>query len=84
MNDMLSNSGILSAYRARTPGSEALAREAATLFPSGITHDSRHLEPYGVYVARASGPHKWDVDGNGMSISTAATARCCWDTGTRP
>lgn len=64
MNDMLSNSGILSAYRARTPGSEALAREAATLFPSGITHDSRHLEPYGVYVARASGPHKWDVDGN--------------------
>ncbi|MEI7713152.1 MAG: aminotransferase class III-fold pyridoxal phosphate-dependent enzyme [Rhodospirillales bacterium] len=64
MNDLLSNSGILSAYRARTPGSEALAREAATLFPSGITHDSRHLEPYGVYVTRASGPHKWDVDGN--------------------
>ena len=64
MNDLLSNSGILSAYRARTPGSEALAREAATLFPSGITHDSRHLEPYGVYATHASGPHKWDVDGN--------------------
>jgi glutamate-1-semialdehyde 2,1-aminomutase len=64
MNHLLSNSGILSAYRARTPASEALAREAASLFPSGITHDSRHLEPYGVYVTRASGPHKWDVDGN--------------------
>jgi glutamate-1-semialdehyde 2,1-aminomutase len=64
MNDMLSNSGILSAYRARTPGSAALARDAASLFPSGVTHDSRHLEPYGVYVQRAAGPHKWDVDGN--------------------
>lgn len=64
MDDMLSNSGILSAYRARTPGSAALAREAASLFPSGVTHDSRHLEPYGVYVERAQGPHKWDVDGN--------------------
>ena len=64
MNDMLSNSGILSAYHARTPGSAELAREAATLFPSGITHDSRHLDPYGIYVTRAAGPHKWDVDGN--------------------
>ena len=64
MNDMLSNSSILSAYRARTPDSAALAREAASLFPSGITHDSRHLDPYGVYVQRAAGPHKWDVDGN--------------------
>ena len=64
MNDMLSNSSILSAYRARTPGSAELAREAASLFPSGITHDARHLDPYGVYVARAAGPHKWDVDGN--------------------
>ena len=64
MDDMLSNSRILSAYRARTPGSAELAREAASLFPSGVTHDSRHLEPYGVYVSRAAGPHKWDVDGN--------------------
>ncbi len=64
MDDLLSNSSILSAYRARTPGSAELAKEAATLFPSGVTHDSRHLEPYGVYVSRAQGPHKWDVDGN--------------------
>ena len=64
MDDLLSNSRILSAYRARTPGSAELAQQAATLFPSGVTHDSRHLEPYGVYVSRAQGPHKWDVDGN--------------------
>ncbi len=61
---MLSNSSILAAYLARTPGSAEMARDAATLFPSGVTHDSRHLEPYGVYVQRAQGPHKWDVDGN--------------------
>ncbi len=50
-------------YRDRTPGSARLAREAASCFPSGITHDSRHLKPYGIYVDHALGAHKWDVDG---------------------
>jgi glutamate-1-semialdehyde 2,1-aminomutase len=59
-----SNSPIIAAYRARTPASEELATEARALFPSGITHDSRHLAPYGIYVARAEGARKWDVDGN--------------------
>ena len=63
MNDM-SNSPIEAAYRARTPASAALALEAQTLFPSGITHDARHLKPYGIYVERGQGPHKWDADGN--------------------
>ena len=58
------NSGIIAAYRARTPRSQALAAQAATLMPSGIAHDSRHVDPYGIYIDRASGPHKWDVDGN--------------------
>ena len=58
------NSRITAAYRERTPGSAGLAREAAALFPSGITHDSRNVDPYGPYIARAQGPHKWDVDGN--------------------
>ncbi len=35
------------------------------IFPSGVTHDGRYLEPYGVYIERAAGPRKWDVDGNG-------------------
>jgi glutamate-1-semialdehyde 2,1-aminomutase len=59
-----SNSRIFATYRGRTPGSAALAREAGSLFPSGITHDARHVDPYGVYIKRAFGPHKWDVDGN--------------------
>ena len=61
---LLSNSQIVSAYREKTPGSEALAVEAGTVLPSGITHDSRYLKPYALYIDHASGPHKWDVDGN--------------------
>ncbi len=60
----LSNSLIVSRYREKTPGSEKLSRQAAEVFPSGLTHDSRYLEPYALYVDRAQGSHKWDVDGN--------------------
>jgi glutamate-1-semialdehyde 2,1-aminomutase len=60
----LTNSRIVAAYRQRTAGSADLAREAGALLPSGIAHDARHVDPYGIYVARALGPHKWDVDGN--------------------
>jgi len=58
------NSTIVADYRERTPNSERLAAEALTVFPSGLTHDSRYLTPYGIYVERAEGSHKWDVDGN--------------------
>jgi glutamate-1-semialdehyde 2,1-aminomutase len=62
--DALTNSRITAAYREHTPGSADLAKEAGELFPSGITHDARNVDPYGVYIARAEGPHKWDVDGH--------------------
>jgi glutamate-1-semialdehyde 2,1-aminomutase len=58
------NSRITAAYLEKTPGSAQLAREAALCFPSGITHDSRFLLPYGIYVSQAAGAHKQDVDGN--------------------
>jgi glutamate-1-semialdehyde 2,1-aminomutase len=60
---LTTNSPIISAYRAATPGSAERALRAAEMFPSGITHDSRYIEPYGIYVTRAQGPRKWDVDG---------------------
>jgi glutamate-1-semialdehyde 2,1-aminomutase len=62
--DARTNSRITAAYREHTPGSAELAKEAGELFPSGITHDARNVDPYGVYIARAEGPHKWDVDGH--------------------
>ena len=63
-DDSRTNSRIVTAYRQRTPGSAEMSRQAQDLFPSGITHDARNVDPYGIYVARAAGPHKWDVDGN--------------------
>ena len=64
LEDSRTNSRIVAAYRERTRRSGELAREAAELLPSGVTHDARYLDPYGVYIERAQGPHKWDVDGN--------------------
>jgi glutamate-1-semialdehyde 2,1-aminomutase len=63
-DDSLSNSRIIAAYRERTPRSARLAEAAQALLPSGISHDARHLKPYGIYVERAKGPRKWDIDGN--------------------
>src|SRR5438067_9302813 len=62
-DSLTTNSPIIAAYRAATPGSAARAATAAELFPSGITHDSRYIEPYGIYIDHAKGPRKWDVDG---------------------
>lgn len=58
------NSLVVTAFRQKTPASEKLAAEARALFPNGATHDSRNLLPYGIYVERAAGAHKWDVDGH--------------------
>ena len=52
-------SQIIAAYRQRTPNSERLAREACEIFPSGVTHDGRYLEPYPIYVTRTQGSRKW-------------------------
>ena len=57
-------SSILETYEALHRGSRALAARAATVFPSGVTHDARAFEPFPIYVERAQGPRKWDVDGN--------------------
>jgi glutamate-1-semialdehyde 2,1-aminomutase len=51
-------------YRARHPKSEALAERARRAIPGGITHDIRHLTPFPVYIERAAGTRKWDVDGH--------------------
>ena len=60
----LSDSSIVAEYCRRTPNSLRLAQEARKVLPSGITHDSRYLRPYSIYVERAAASRKWDVDGN--------------------
>ena len=55
---------IVDRYRAKTPKSGALYERARAAFPSGLTHDSRVLDPYPLFVERAAGPRKWCVDGH--------------------
>ena len=54
---------LVDRYRRTLPGSWARWERACRVIPGGITHDSRHLQPFPLYVARAEGPRKWDVDG---------------------
>src|SRR4051812_18453942 len=51
-------------YEAHFPQSRRLHEQAKQLFPNGVTHDLRYLEPFPVYIDRARGAHKWDVDGH--------------------
>jgi glutamate-1-semialdehyde 2,1-aminomutase len=51
-------------YEAEFPTSRRLYEQARAVFPSGVTHDLRYLEPFPIYVDRAEGAHKWDVDGH--------------------
>ena len=54
---------ILDEYTRLHPASAALYEESLQTFPSGVTHDVRFLQPFPVYVDRAMGSRKWDVDG---------------------
>lgn len=55
---------ILETFEALHPTSRSMATRAASVFPSGVTHDARAFEPFPIYVERAEGGRKWDVDGN--------------------
>jgi len=55
---------IVNDYVAMTPKSRKYAERASRVFPDGISTDTRYFEPYGIFVERAYGTRKWDVDGN--------------------
>ncbi|WP_240789829.1 aspartate aminotransferase family protein [Roseomonas sp. HF4] len=59
-----SNSPIIAAFVAHTPGSAAAYAEARTHFPGGVTHDTRYVRPHPLAVSHAAGARKWDVDGH--------------------
>ena len=48
----------------RFPTSAKLFDRATRCLPSGLTHDSRNLKPFPIYIDRTDGAYKWDVDGN--------------------
>ena len=55
---------IVEAYRKAHPTSEKLFERALHIIAGGITHDIRYLRPFPIYVERAQGSRKWDVDGH--------------------
>ena len=57
-------SQIIEAYIRKTPSSRDRYAQALDIFPSGVTHDVRYLRPHPVYIDRADGSRKWDIDGN--------------------
>jgi len=46
------------------PTSRKLYEQALEMFPNGVTHDLRFMQPFPVYVERGEGSRKWDVDGH--------------------
>jgi glutamate-1-semialdehyde 2,1-aminomutase len=57
-------SRVWDTYRSLHPKSATLFERARAVIPGGVTHDGRHMVPYPVYVERALGSKKWDVDGH--------------------
>jgi glutamate-1-semialdehyde 2,1-aminomutase len=57
-------STIDDAFRKRFARSAELYQRSRRVIAGGITHDSRNFSPFPIYIERADGSHKWDVDGN--------------------
>jgi glutamate-1-semialdehyde 2,1-aminomutase len=52
------------AFRRRFARSADLYERSRAAIAGGITHDSRNFAPFPIYIERADGSRKWDVDGN--------------------
>ena len=64
MARLAASSKIQDGYTDALPASRALYERARRLFPDAVTHDNRRMQPFPLYVDRADGAYKWDVDGN--------------------
>jgi glutamate-1-semialdehyde 2,1-aminomutase len=55
---------LVDRYSAAFPGSKKRFETARGIFPTGVTHDTRMMDPFPPYVTHAQGAYKWDVDGH--------------------
>src|SRR2546423_527996 len=60
----LTRRSLTDRFTAEFGTSRKLHEQAKRVFPNGVTHDLRSLEPFPIYIDRAEGAHKWDVDGH--------------------
>lgn len=58
---------LVDQYTKAFPGSKRRFEQAKGIFPTGVTHDTRMMEPFPIYVSHAKGAHKWDVDGHKLT-----------------
>ena len=58
---------LVDQYTAAFPGSKKRFEQAKDIFPTGVTHDTRMMEPFPVYISHARGAYKWDVDGHQLT-----------------
>src|ERR1700682_6196869 len=61
---ILAPTAIDDAFRKRFARSAELYARSRNAIAGGITHDSRNFAPFPIYIERAEGARKWDVDGN--------------------
>lgn len=57
-------SSIIKNYINTHPASRQHLEQSRTRLPGGITHDSRHLDPFNLLITRTEGAYKWDAEGN--------------------
>ncbi len=55
---------IDAAYREKFRASAKLYERSSRLFPNGVTHDSRYLQPFPIFANEALGSKKTTVDGH--------------------
>ena len=55
-------SSILVQYQKTFAKDRELSQAANHLFPDGVTHDSRHMSPFPIYITRADGAKKWGLE----------------------
>lgn len=53
---------ILERYQKTFVKDRELSQAANQLFPDGVTHDSRNMSPFPIYITRADGAKKWGLD----------------------
>ena len=58
---------LVERYTAAFAGSKQRFAQAKGVFPTGVTHDARMMEPFPIFVSHAKGAHKWDVDGHQLT-----------------
>lgn len=55
---------LVEQYKQAFAKSQERFQVAKTLFPCGVTHDTRMMDPFPIYVSHAKGSKKWSVEGH--------------------